>query len=91
MMKSGLVTYVPISPGKFISQRSAEGLPEFVAAFIGEWFEAIVAGEFAEVTGDLEHIVARKPQSGQFANPGFLVWFNLGTVIKAWLPACEND
>jgi NAD(P)H dehydrogenase (quinone) len=57
------VPYHAISAADFIAERSGQGVPESVAGFIGEWFEAIAADEFAEVTGDLERILDRRPLS----------------------------
>ena len=50
---------------EFVSALVEEGLPESRATFFAAWFQAIAAGEFAEVTGDLERLLGRKPQSAQ--------------------------
>jgi len=55
------IDYDDIAVADYVAARSAQGLPDFVAAFLAEWFVAIGAGEFAEVTGDLEAILGRKP------------------------------
>lgn len=53
--------YVQLDRAAFIAERVELGLPDFVAGFVAEWFEAFAAGEFAEVTGDLERLLGRKP------------------------------
>ena len=53
--------YQNITPAEFIAARSAAGLPDFVASFLSEWFAAVAAGEFSEITGDLERLIGMKP------------------------------
>jgi NAD(P)H dehydrogenase (quinone) len=53
--------YENVTPAEFTAVRIAAGLPDFVAAFLSEWFAAVAAGEFSEVTGDLERLLGRKP------------------------------
>jgi NAD(P)H dehydrogenase (quinone) len=55
------VSYTELTSEAFVDYRVAKGLPRLVAAFMGEWFQAIAAGEFAEVSSDLEQILERKP------------------------------
>ncbi len=59
------IDYRDAPVAEFISARVKEGFPEPAAAFFAAWFQAIGAGEFAEVTGDLERLIGRKPQSAQ--------------------------
>lgn len=56
------ITYSHVDRQTFVAERTAEGLPAVVADFLAQWAEAIGAGEFAEVTGDLERILGRKPR-----------------------------
>ena len=68
--------YVEITREAFIDERVAAGLPRPVADFLSEWLAAVAAGEFADVTGDLERIIERKPLTAAqffrntFATPG---------------------
>lgn len=55
------ITYSEVSRADFVAERVSEGVPDFVADFLGQWAEAIGAGEFSEVTGDLERLIGRKP------------------------------
>jgi hypothetical protein len=55
------VSYEGISVSEFITDRVAAGFPEATAAFLTEWAQAVVQGEYAEVTGDLERLIGRKP------------------------------
>jgi len=55
------VGYEEISPAAFIAYRVGRGFPEGAAAFLAEWFQAISAGEFSDVTGELDRIIGRKP------------------------------
>jgi NAD(P)H dehydrogenase (quinone) len=57
------IYYRDVPAAEFIEARVREGLPDPVATFLASWFQAIAAGEFAEVTGDLERLIGRKPQS----------------------------
>jgi hypothetical protein len=50
---------------EFVSARVKEGFPEPEATFFAAWFQAIAAGAFAEVPGDLEKLIGRKPQSAE--------------------------
>lgn len=59
------VPYVETSVDEFISRRMRDGLPFPVASFLAEWFQAVGAGEFSEVSGDLERLLSRKPQTPQ--------------------------
>jgi NAD(P)H dehydrogenase (quinone) len=53
--------YVDQARADYIAGHVRTGLPDFVAAFMSEWFEALRAGEFAGITGDLERILGRQP------------------------------
>ena len=55
--------YRDVSVAKFVEARIKEGFPPPVATFFAAWFQAIAAGEFSEVTGDLERIIGRRPQT----------------------------
>jgi NAD(P)H dehydrogenase (quinone) len=55
------VRYEGLSASEFIAGRVASGFPEAAAAFLTEWAQAVVQGEFVEVTGDLERLIKRKP------------------------------
>ena len=59
------IDYRDIPVAEFVSARVEEGFPESQATFFAAWFQAIAAGEFAEITGDLERLLGRKPQSAQ--------------------------
>jgi NAD(P)H dehydrogenase (quinone) len=53
------VGYANIGVDDFLAERTDYPAP--VAAFIGDWFAAIAAGEFSEVTPDLERLLGRRP------------------------------
>lgn len=55
------IPYLGISAEEFVSDRVAAGWSHPHAAFTAEWLTAIAVGEFAEVTGDLERLLGRKP------------------------------
>lgn len=55
------VEYHDVSPQVFIDERIAAGAPPPVAAFLSAWFEAVAAGEFSAVTGDLQRLLGRAP------------------------------
>jgi len=57
------IDYRNVPVAEFVSARVQDGFPEPAATFFAAWFQAIAAGEFAEVTGDLERLIERKPQS----------------------------
>jgi NAD(P)H dehydrogenase (quinone) len=57
------IDYRNVAVAEFVSARVQDGFPEPAATFFAAWFQAIAAGEFAEVTGDLERLIERKPQS----------------------------
>ena len=59
------IDYRELSVAEFIEARINEGFPAPVANFFAAWFQAIAAGEFSEVTGDLEHLLGRPPQSAR--------------------------
>lgn len=55
--------YEIISPEQFVSESVSQGMPQAFAEFASEWLNALRLGEFAEVTGDLERLIGRKPTS----------------------------
>lgn len=55
------VPYVEVSVEEFVEARTAAGFPKPAAAFLAEWVRAVAEGEFAEVTGELEHLIGRTP------------------------------
>lgn len=55
------LAYESISPEAYVSEAVAEGVPQPFADFSSEWLNALAVGEFAEVTGDLERLMGRKP------------------------------
>jgi NAD(P)H dehydrogenase (quinone) len=55
------VRYIDTPVSTFVAERVKAGTPDFLAAFMAEWFQALAAGDFSEVTGDLETILGRKP------------------------------
>jgi NAD(P)H dehydrogenase (quinone) len=59
------IDYRDVPLAEFVSARVKEGFPEAAAAFFATWFQGIAAGVFAEITGDLERLIGRKPQSAQ--------------------------
>ncbi|PXW27495.1 SDR family oxidoreductase [Paraburkholderia caballeronis] len=59
------IDYREVPVAEFIEARIEEGFPEPVAEFAAAWFQAIAAGEFSEVTGDLERLIGRPPQSAR--------------------------
>lgn len=68
--------YADVTPAAFIAARTAAGMPDFVAAFLSEWFTAVAAGEFAEITGDLERLIGRKPLTASQFLPSVLTPVN---------------
>lgn len=50
------VRYTDLPVATFIAERTATGLPEPVSVFLSSWMQAIAAGEFAQISGDLEHL-----------------------------------
>ena len=56
------IDYRDVPVAEFVAARVQDGFPEPAATFFAAWFQAIAAGEFAEVTGDLERLIKRKPQ-----------------------------
>ncbi|MFV3128738.1 NAD(P)H-binding protein [Niveispirillum sp. KHB5.9] len=55
------VPYAAVDRESFIADRLADGLPPPAAGFLWQWGEAVALGEFAEVTGDLERLIGRRP------------------------------
>lgn len=55
------VPYAAVDREAFVADRLADGLPPPAAGFLAQWAEAVALGEFAEVTGDLERLIGRKP------------------------------
>lgn len=59
------VQFEDVSVNEYIAERVAAGLPEPFAAFLSNWFQAIAAGEFADVSGDLAQVLGRQPVTPQ--------------------------
>jgi NAD(P)H dehydrogenase (quinone) len=59
------VPYQIVSKESFIARLVAAGFPLAAADFLHEWVMAVNLGEFAEVTGDLERLIGRRPNSLQ--------------------------
>lgn len=57
------VVYSPVSADQFVADLIDAGLPPAVAEFQAQWEMAVAHGEFAEVSGDLERLIGRKPVS----------------------------
>ena len=57
------VPYRIVSKDDFTIRLTAAGFPLAVADFLHEWVMAVNLGEFSEVTGDLEQLIGRRPQS----------------------------
>jgi NAD(P)H dehydrogenase (quinone) len=56
-----LVAYQDVPAEQYVTATVAAGLPEPVAQFLVGWFQAIAAGEFAEVSKDLENLIGHRP------------------------------
>jgi NAD(P)H dehydrogenase (quinone) len=59
------VQFEDVSVDEFVTERVAAGLPEPVAVFLSNWFQAIAVGEFADVSGDLAQVLGRPPVTPQ--------------------------
>ena len=55
------VAYVDTPVAAFVAAKVALGFPLSVATFLAEWVRAVAVGEYAELTGDLERLIGRKP------------------------------
>lgn len=55
------VPLIPVDDEEYVANYVAEGLPEPVARFALEWVHATNLGEWGDPTGDLEHLIGRKP------------------------------
>ena len=55
------VEYIDTPVDEFVAAKVALGFPPAAAGFLAEWAQAIAVGEYAEVTGDLERLIGRKP------------------------------
>jgi NAD(P)H dehydrogenase (quinone) len=53
--------YTDVAVSEFVAEKVALGFPEPVAAFLAEWMQAIRAGSFEAVTGDLQRLIGRPP------------------------------
>lgn len=62
-MSGRTLAYQEVSKDVYIRQRTEEGLPAAAARSMANWFAALGAGEFSEVTGDMENLLGRKPAS----------------------------
>jgi len=54
------VPYTPVTEKQYAADRMKEGAPDFVAAFLLEWVKGFNAGEWDQVTGDLEKLLGHK-------------------------------
>ncbi|MGV3525503.1 MAG: NAD(P)H-binding protein [Candidatus Sericytochromatia bacterium] len=59
------IAYESVTPEQYVAEAVAGGVPQPFAEFASEWLNAVALGEFAEVTGDLERLIGRKPTSYQ--------------------------
>ncbi len=59
------IDYRNVPVAEFVEARVKEGFPEPVANFFAAWMKAIAAGEFSEVSGDLERLIGRPPQTAR--------------------------
>lgn len=57
------VGFTGVSPEEFARGLEAAGFPKPAADFLSEWSHAVSAGEFAQVTGDLERLIGREPMN----------------------------
>jgi NAD(P)H dehydrogenase (quinone) len=55
------ISYVDTPIQEYIDAKVKLGFPLPVASFLAEWGQAVAAGEFTEVTKDLERLIGRKP------------------------------
>jgi NAD(P)H dehydrogenase (quinone) len=55
------VAYVDTALDAYVANKVALGFPTAAAAFLAEWAKAVAVGEYAEITGDLERLIGRKP------------------------------
>ena len=55
------IAYVDTPVQEYIDAKVKLGFPVPVASFLAEWGQAVAAGEFTEVTKDLERLIGRKP------------------------------
>jgi NAD(P)H dehydrogenase (quinone) len=59
------IDYHDVPVAEFVGALVKDGLPESRATFFADWLRAFAAGQFSEITGDLERLLGRKPQSAQ--------------------------
>lgn len=57
------VLYQTVSKEVLAARLVGDGIPAPVADFLHEWIAAVNTGEFEEITGDLEHLIGRRPIS----------------------------
>lgn len=55
------VAFIGASNQQFADRLIGAGFPQPAAQFLAEWSRAVSSGEFAEVTGDLERLIGRRP------------------------------
>jgi NAD(P)H dehydrogenase (quinone) len=55
------VDYVDTPIDEYVRAKIALGFPPAAAGFLAEWAQAVAVGEYAEVSGDLERLIGRKP------------------------------
>lgn len=57
------VRYIETAVQEYVDAKIALGFPQPAAAFLAQWVNALGAGEFSEITLDLERLIGRKPTS----------------------------
>jgi NAD(P)H dehydrogenase (quinone) len=57
------VAYIDTPVDAYVAAKIALSFPPAAAAFLAEWAKAVAVGEYAEITGDLERLIGRKPVS----------------------------
>lgn len=55
------IPYIDVDRQEFIDATIKAGIPAPGAAFMAEWVDAIAAGEFTQITRDLERLIGRPP------------------------------
>jgi NAD(P)H dehydrogenase (quinone) len=57
------VVFAGVCAEEFAQRLHTAGFPQAAADFLSEWSMAVSAGEFAQVTGDLERLIEREPMN----------------------------
>ncbi len=55
------VPYIETTVEAFVEAKVRLGIPQPAAAFLAEWVQAAAAGEFEEITKDLERLIGHRP------------------------------